>query len=131
MKFLRFLLGLGWIAFCFWLFTRIGFAMQVMDPADVLVDKQHCTPATEGCFVTARVEGQFDRTWLVTVKSTGETFEVGDSVLTSRNYDPDTYRPGPWTMGALLAGFMVSAVLGSYVINGGRFRRKPEAAVQG
>ncbi len=130
MKFARFLLGLGWIAFCFWLFTRIGFAMQVMDPTDVLVDKEHCTPATERCFVTARVEGQFDRTWLVTVKSTGESFEVDDSVPTWLNYDPDAYRPGPWTMGALLAGFMVSAVLGSYVINGGRFRRKPGAAVQ-
>jgi len=39
---MRFLLSIVWTAMCLAFFMRLGFALQIMDPVDVFLDKERC-----------------------------------------------------------------------------------------
>ena len=71
----NFIISITWQVLVFWVATKIGFSMQVIDSATVFVKQTEICqylqiPVQEGhCRVVGRVEGNFGGTWTVTPRS--------------------------------------------------------------
>nr|WP_314565954.1 hypothetical protein [uncultured Pseudomonas sp.] len=122
---MRFLLSIVWTAMCLAFFMRLGFALQIMDPVDVFLDKERCAVVksygASSCKVRGRAEGNLDGTWTITLPEPPLTIQMPDGPMA---YQQPHWRlqGGNLTGVGLFAGLAISSLAGNYLIT----RRRPE-----
>ena len=111
----NFIISITWQVLVFWVATKIGFSMQVIDSATVFVKQTEICqylqiPVQEGhCRVVGRVEGNFGGTWTVTPRSElPVTFELPPGEWPLMYNSDDWHMVGGKPAGA---GLAIGAVL--------------------
>lgn len=101
----KLLLYLSWQMLVLWGAINVGFGLQVIEKADVLIsDEGLCLmldqPSSNGsCRYSARAEGNFDRTWTYTA------LDGSGASITREGFGPMLYDPKEWHLkGGVLAG---------------------------
>lgn len=127
---MRFLLSIAWAAMCLAFFMRLGFALQIMDPVDVFLDKDRCAVVksygASSCKVRGRAEGEPDGTWTITLPEPPLTIQMPDGPMAYQN--PHwRLQGGNLTGVGLFAGLVISSLAGNYLIT----RRRPDHQADG
>ena len=129
----NFLVSFAWQVGLFWAATQIGFSMQVIDKATVLIDKPSvCSffeqPAENGhCRVTGRLEGTLRSTWTVEQSDRPIKFELMDQ-STAMIYHPKDWHmsggpPAVVALGALWIGLSGAGIWFSYLVTRRKLRK--------
>lgn len=131
----NFLASIAWQIAVFWAAAQIGFSMQVIDKASVLIDKPAiCSflqqPLVNGhCRYTGRLEGTLKSTWTVSPDpDLPIKIELTDK-STATLYDPKDWHmsggtPAVLGLGALWLGLSGAGIWISYMVTRRRVRRE-------
>ncbi|NMZ66918.1 hypothetical protein HBN99_21595 [Pseudomonas oryzihabitans] len=127
---MRFLLSIVWTAMCLAFFMRLGFALQIMDPVNVFLDKDRCAVVksygSSSCKVRGRAEGNLDGTWTITLPEPPLTIQMPEGPMAYQN--PHwRLQGGNLTGVGLFAGLVISSLAGNYLIT----RRRPDHQADG